>query len=55
MKNNDNNEIIPFENNEHRARYNRYFLPNVEIKGYNVMINGQNFFDQPLKILNKIR
>ena len=22
----------------------------LEIKGYNVMINGQNFFDQPVKI-----
>ena len=55
MKNNDNNEIISFENNAHRVRYNRYFLPNVEMKGYNVMINVQNCFDQPLKLLNKIR
>ena len=26
-----------------------YYLPNVEIKNYNVMINGENFFDQPIK------
>ena len=26
-----------------------YCLPNVEIKNYNVMINGENFFDQPIK------
>ena len=25
------------------------FPPNVEIIGYNVMIDGQNFFDQPVK------
>ena len=27
----------------------RYYLPNVEIKGYNVMIGGKNVFDQPVK------
>ena len=27
----------------------RYYIPNVEIKNYNVMINGENFFDQPIK------
>ena len=25
------------------------YLPNVEIKNYNVMINAENFFDQPIK------
>ena len=24
-------------------------LPNVEINDYNIMINGENFFDQPIK------
>ena len=24
-------------------------MPNVEIKNYNVMINGESFFDQPIK------
>ena len=26
-----------------------YFVPKVEIKDYNVMADGQNFFDQPVK------
>ena len=26
-----------------------YYLPLVEIKGYNVMTDGRNFFDQPVK------
>ena len=26
-----------------------YYFPNVEIKDYNVMINGENIFDQPIK------
>ena len=27
----------------------QYFLPTVEIKDYNVRIDGKNFFDQPVK------
>ena len=27
----------------------RYYLPNVEIKNYNITINGENVFDQPIK------
>ena len=26
-----------------------YYIPNIEIKDYNIMINGENFFDQPIK------
>ena len=26
-----------------------YCLPNVELKDYNIMITGENFFDQPIK------
>ena len=29
----------------HKERH----LPNVEIKNYNIVINGENFFDQPIK------
>ena len=29
--------------------YKQYYLPTVEIKDYNVMIDGRNFFDQPIK------
>ena len=27
-----------------------HYIPNVEIKDYNVMIDGKNLFDQPVKI-----
>ena len=27
----------------------QYHTPNVELKVYNIMINGENFFDQPIK------
>ena len=25
------------------------YLPNVELKDYNIMVNRENFFDQPIK------
>ena len=31
------------------AECRRYFLPNVQTQDYNVIIDGQNFFDQPVK------
>ena len=36
--------VLSFENNVGRASYTRYYLPVVERKAYNVMINGRNFF-----------
>ena len=44
--------VLAFENDNHRISRKRYYLPIVEIKDYNIMINGENFFDQPIK--NKV-
>ena len=41
--------VLSFENNTERAVHTKYFLPTVEIKNYNIMIDRQNFFDQPVK------
>ena len=41
--------VLAFENDNHRTTHDRYHLPNVEIKDYNIMINGENVFDQPIK------
>ena len=41
--------VLAFENDAQRASNKRYYIPNVEIKDYNVMIDGKNFFDQPVK------
>ena len=41
--------VLAFENDAKRVSTTRYHLPNVEIKDYNVMIDGKNFFDQPVK------
>ena len=40
--------LLAFENDDQRISNKRYCLPNVEIKDYNVMIDGKNFFDQPI-------
>ena len=41
--------FLAFENDDHRISTKRYNLPTVEIKDYNIMINGENFFDQRIK------
>ena len=41
--------VLLFEDITHRKRDKVYFLLKVEIKDYNVMIDGQNIFDQPVK------
>ena len=41
--------VLGFENGTQRTSHSGYYLPNVEIKNYNVMINGENVFDQPVK------
>ena len=41
--------VLAFENDAQRTSNERYYLSNVEIKDYNVMIDGKNFFDHPVK------
>ena len=41
--------VLAFENDTQRTSHSGYYLPNVEIKNYNIVINGENFFDQPIK------
>ena len=40
--------VLSFEDTNGRTSYKRY-LPLVEIKDYNAVIDGQNVFDQPIK------
>ena len=41
--------VLTFENDTQRTSSKGCYLPNVEIKNYNVMINGENFFNQPIR------
>ena len=35
--------VLAFENDDNRTSDERYYLPTVEIKDYNIIINGENF------------
>ena len=41
--------VLSFEDINVRNSYKQYFIPLVEIKDYNVMIDGRNSFDQLLQ------
>ena len=45
--------LLSFENEDDRTSHLTYYLPKVEIKDFNVMIDGKNFFDQPINSMNK--
>ena len=45
--------VLSFENEDQRKSHSTYYLPKVEIKDYNVMIDGRNFFDQPINSMTK--
>ena len=41
--------VLSFKDDHGRESHKQYYLPTVEIKYYNVMINGINLFDQVIK------
>ena len=41
--------VLSFQNGLLRIIQIRYFLPTIEIKDYNIMIDGRNFFDLPVE------
>ena len=45
---------LAFEDDAQRTSNKTYYIPNVEIKDHNVMIDGKYFFNQPIKS-NKVR
>ena len=45
--------VLTFENNVNRKAQTECFFPRVEIDNYNVMIDEQYFFDQP--VINDLR
>ena len=36
-------------NEDHRYSFSHYYVPNVEVKDFNVLIDGKSFFDLPVK------
>ena len=41
--------VLTFKNDTQRASSKAYYLPTVQLKDYNIMIKGENIFDQPIK------
>ena len=41
--------VLTFEDDAQRTSNKKYYIPNVEIKDCNVVIDGKNFFDQAMK------
>ena len=45
--------VLSFESENDRTSHSTYYLLKVETKDYNVMIDGKNFFDQPINSMTK--
>ena len=45
------NRLFPlsFENENDRTSFSKYYVPNVPIEDFNVLIDGKGFFDMPIK------
>ena len=41
--------VLSFENENDRTSFSKYYAPNVQIKDFNVLIDGKSFFDMPIK------
>ena len=40
---------MSFEDGDGRKCHKQYYLPAVEVKAFNILIDGRNFFDQAIK------
>ena len=41
--------VLSFENENDRISFSKYYVPNVQIKDLNVLIDGKSFFNMPIK------
>ena len=40
---------LTFENEVDRTSFSKYYVPKIEIKDFNLLIDGKRFFDTPIK------
>ena len=40
--------VLSFENENNRKSFSKYYVPNVQIKDFNVLIDEKSFFDIPI-------
>ena len=41
--------VLSFENEEDKTSFSKYYVPKIEIKDFNVLIDGKQFFEIPVK------
>ena len=41
--------VLSFKNDQDRTSFTKFYTPKVEIKDFNVLIDGKGFFDVPIK------
>ena len=41
--------VLTFENEYNRTSFSKYYVPKVEIKDFNVLIDGKPFFEIPVR------
>ena len=41
--------VLSFKNDDNRTSFSKYHVSNVQIKDFNVLIDGKSFFDIPIK------
>ena len=49
MAYNVNRFVLTFENDDDKTSFSKYYVPKVEIKDFNVSIDGKPFFEIPVK------
>ena len=41
--------VLSFENENNRTSFSKDYVPTIQIKDFNVLIDGKSFFDTPVK------
>ena len=45
--------VLSFENQNDRTSFSKYYVPNIQTKDFNVLIDGKSFFDMSMKMVEK--
>ena len=45
--------VLTFENKNDRTSFSKFYLLNIQMKNFNVLIDGKNLFDMPIKMTKK--
>ena len=46
--------VLPFEKENDRTSFSKYYVPNAQIRDFNMLIDGKSFFDMSIKSKEEI-